>query len=94
MTFMTKEEALEFFNGVKINFEDYHKKCFRFSGEKDGSLVSVRFNCIDNIYADEFSAIEIFDKDMKDIEYFNTMSACGSDKEHIGKPLYLFDLEI
>lgn len=93
MNFMSKEEALEFFNGIKINFEEYSKKTFSFSGEKDGSRVLVRFNCLSDIYSDNFSSIEIFNKNM-DVEYFTTGISGGSDKENKGKPLYIFEEEL
>ena len=63
---MNKEEALVFFNGVKLNFTGYHKYRFTYSGEKDGIKIIVDFcGAGEDMYKDEYAPIEPF----YDIDY-------------------------
>jgi len=86
MNKMTKQEALEFFQGVELKFVFFFKYCFYYEGEKDGIPINVVFGGDSNdIYRTEYEAIEIFNKD-EDFEHFQVLK---SDKKQ-DRLLYQF----
>ena len=90
---MTEKEAIAYFAGITLNFQSYEKKEFTYRGEKEGNLVSVKFQCTSDIYSDSFDAKEKFETNY-DLEWFNATFSASSDKEENGKPFYTFVVDL
>jgi len=59
---MTKEEAIEFFKGTDLHFQDYYKYTFNYAGVKNDKVIKVSFGggVGDNIYRTSFYPVERF----------------------------------
>jgi len=83
MSKMNQQEALEFFQGTKLNFTGFFKYCFYYEGNKDGIKINVVYGGdSDDIYRTEYGPIEIFNKN-EDFEYFNILNSESSEADFL-----------
>ena len=82
--YMSRNEALEFFDGTIINFSHYHKHIFIYTGEKDGKRLKVIYEMSD-VYRADFCAQERFHEDLEDVYHFNS-------ETHNGEEEYIFGI--
>ena len=76
---MNQEQALKFFKGTELEFTEYYKYQFIYTGEKEGKVIIVSFGGDQNsIYKSHFTPKIKFDVD-EEFEYMYNKEIDGKD---------------